>query len=87
VVFLVLGIVKTAMGMPSGGPGESMGYRVGYGVGEAIPSLLAVAAVWLVVGGIVYLSFLRSGGLTFGQAIFNWPVVVMAAFVALLFVV
>jgi hypothetical protein len=41
----------------------------------------------LVVGGIIYLGFLRSGGVTFGQAIFNWPVVVIAAFVALLFVI
>jgi hypothetical protein len=85
-VFLVLGIAKTAMGMASAGPG-SMAYRLGVGVGGAIINMLVVAAVWLVVGGIVYLSFLRSGGVTFGQAIFNWPVVLIAAFVALLFVV
>jgi hypothetical protein len=85
--FLVLGIGKTAMGISSAGPGESMAYRLGVGVGGAIISMLVVAAVWLVVGGIVYLGFLRSGGVTFGQAIFNWPVVVIAAFVALLFVV
>jgi hypothetical protein len=86
-VFLVLGIAKTAMGMAQINPARGFGYRLGFGFGGAIPSLLVVAAVWLVVGGIVYLSYLRSGGVSFGQAIFNWPVVVIAAFVALLFVV
>jgi hypothetical protein len=68
-------------------PARSIGYRLGYGFGGAIPYLLVGFAVWLVLGGIVYMSFIRGGRVSIDQAIFNWPVVVIVAFMALLFVI
>ena len=56
------------------------------GVGGAIPAMIAVAAVVLVGSGVSYLALTRrDGGATFGGAVFNWSVVVLAAFAALLF--
>jgi hypothetical protein len=86
-VFLVLGIGKTAMEMPSAGSGESMAYRLGVGVGAAIVDLFFVAVLVLVLSGVGYLQLRSRGSLTFRHAIFSWPVVGIAAFVALLFVV
>jgi hypothetical protein len=48
--------------------------------------MIAVAAVVLVGSGVSYLALTRrDGGATFGGAVFNWSVVVLAAFAALLF--
>jgi hypothetical protein len=57
------------------------------GTREAIPAMIAVAAVVLVGSGVSYLALIRrSGGATFSEAVFNWSVVVLVAFAALLFV-
>ena len=54
--------------------------------GGAITAMIAVAAVVLVGSGVSYLALTRrDGGATFGGAVFNWSVVVLAAFAALLF--
>jgi hypothetical protein len=56
------------------------------GIGGAIPAMIAVAAVVLVGSGVSYLALTRrSGEATFRGAVFNWSVVVLAAFAALLF--
>ena len=57
------------------------------GIRGAIPAMIAVAAVVLVGSGISYLALARrNGGATFREAVFNWSVVVLVAFAALLFV-
>jgi hypothetical protein len=56
------------------------------GLGGAITAMIAVAAVVLVGSGVSYLALTRRDGrATFGGAVFNWSVVVLAAFAALLF--
>ena len=57
------------------------------GIGGAIRVALVVAAVALVASVISYLSLTRRGGATLRRAVFNWPVVVLAAFAALLFLI
>jgi hypothetical protein len=60
--------------------------EVMHGLGGAITAMIAVAAVVLVGSGVSYLALTRrDGGATFGGAVFNWSVVVLAAFAALLF--
>ena len=50
--------------------------------------MIAVAAVVLVGSGVSYLALTRRDGrATFGGAVFNWSVVVLAAFAALLFLI
>jgi hypothetical protein len=57
------------------------------GIGGAIPAMIAVAAVVLVGSGVSYLALTRRNSeATFREAVFNWSVVVLAAFAALLFV-
>ncbi len=68
-VFLILVVVERAQG----------------GIGGAIRVMLFVAAVVLVASAVSYLSLIRSGGATFRKAVFNWSVVVLAAFASLLF--
>jgi hypothetical protein len=70
-VFLILVVVETGQG----------------GMSEAIRAMLLVAAVVLVASGISYLSLIRSGGATLGEAVFNWSVVVLAAFATFLFLI
>ncbi len=70
-VFLILVVVETVQGMLS----------------EIIPVMLVVAAVVLVAGGISYLSLTRRGGATVREAVFNWSVVVLAAFTTFLFLI
>jgi hypothetical protein len=57
------------------------------GIRGAIPAMIAVAAVVLVGSGVSYLALARRGGATFGEAVFNWSVVVLAALAALLFLI
>ena len=57
------------------------------GLGGAITAVIAVAAVVLVGSGVSYLVLTRRDGTaTFGGAVFNWSVVVLGAFAALLFI-
>jgi hypothetical protein len=86
-VLLLLGAVETAKEMANADPGESVGYNLGLAFGGAVPEMLGVAVVALVVGVVVYLTYFRSGGVTFLQALFNWQVVAAAVVVALLQIV
>jgi zinc-ribbon domain len=70
-VFLILVVVETGQG----------------GMSEAIRVMLVVATVVLVASVISYLSLIRSGGATLGEAVFNWSVVVLAAFATFLFLI
>jgi hypothetical protein len=70
-VFLILVVVEIVGGMFS----------------EVIPVMVVVAAVVLVASGISYLSLTRRGRATLGEAVFNWSVVVLAAFATLLFLI
>jgi hypothetical protein len=57
------------------------------GLGGGITAVIAVAAVVLVGSGVSYLALARRDGTaTFGGAVFNWSVVVLGAFAALLFI-
>ena len=56
------------------------------GIRGASTAMIAVAVVVLVGSGVSYLALIRrSGGATFSEAVFNWSVVVLVAFAALLF--
>ena len=58
------------------------------GIGGAITAMIAVAVVVLVGSGVSYLALARrGGGASLGEAVFNWSVVVLAAFAALLFLI
>jgi zinc-ribbon domain len=57
------------------------------GIGGAVRVALVVAAVALVASVISYLSLTRRGEATLRRAVFTWPVVVLAAFAALLFLI
>ncbi len=46
-----------------------------------------VAVVVLVASVVSYLSLTRRGGATLRDAVFNWPVVVLAAFATFLFLI
>jgi hypothetical protein len=81
-VFLVLGLGKTVQGMPDS-PGRSVSYQIGFGMGPAIGITLAIAALILLLGGVYYVTA-RKEGATFREAIFNWPLVILAAIVAFL---
>ena len=71
-VFLILVVVETMQG----------------GMSEAIRVVPIVAAVVLVASVVSYLSLnRRGGGATLRDAVFNWSVVVLAAFATFLFLI
>jgi hypothetical protein len=57
------------------------------GLSEAIGVLPIVAVVVLVASVVSYLSLSRGGEATLRGAVFNWSVVVLAAFATFLFVI
>jgi hypothetical protein len=84
-VLLLLIAAETTREMASAEPGASVVSNLVYAVAEAIPDAYLVAAVALVIGGMVYLlAYLRGATITFPEAIFNWAVVIVAAVAALL---
>ncbi len=83
VVFLILGTVKTAQGMPPASSGEDFAYRLGMGMAVPLVLLFFLAALLLLIGGVYYVTA-RKDGVTFGEAVFNWPLVILAGVVALL---
>jgi len=88
-VFLVLGIVATVQGMlqemPAGVAGRDLGfqiaYQIGSGLGIALNSVIATAVIILVLGAIYYV-VARKRGVTFREAVFNWPMVILAGLAA-----
>ena len=81
-VFLDLGIGETVQGMPAAS-GKSVSFQIGFGMGPAIVITLAVAVLILLLGGVYYITA-RKEGVTFREAVFNWPLVILAGIVAFL---
>jgi hypothetical protein len=80
-VFLVELVVVTVQEMPAAPPGKDLGdqisYQIATGMALAISALIATAAIILVVGAIYY-AISRKRGVTFREAVFNWPMVILA---------
>jgi hypothetical protein len=82
-VFLVLGIGTLVQGMPAAPAGKDLGFQIGVGIGPAIGTTLAAAVVPVALGGVYYITAYKKG-VTFREAIFNWPLVIVAGIVAFL---
>jgi hypothetical protein len=88
-VFLVLGIVEIVQEIVQGFPavleakdiGFQIGVQIGTGIGRTINAALATAVIILVVGAIYYATA-RKRGVTFREAVFNWPMVILAGLLA-----
>jgi hypothetical protein len=76
-----MGIVQ---GMLTTGPGRPLSYSFGVSVGSALAVALPLAALLLVLSGVYYLTA-RKEGATFREALFNWPMVCVAAFVLVIY--
>ena len=81
---LVLVTGETVQRMPPAASGGT--FASGLGVGVALPLVLALLLIALVLllGG-VYYAAARKGGVTFREAVFNWPMVSTAWGVAVVF--
>ena len=80
-VFLVVGIGQVVKGMSTAPAGKDLGYQIENGIYNAIASVMVVAVLVLLIGGVYYVTA-RKKGVTFREAIFNWPMVIVASFVA-----
>jgi hypothetical protein len=80
-VFLVVGVGQVVKGMLTAPAGKDLGDQIETGIYYAIASMLVVAVLLLLIGGVYYVTA-RKKGVTFREAIFNWPMVIVAIFVA-----
>jgi hypothetical protein len=86
-VFFVFGFVEILRGIATAPKGE-VDYVLGYGLGQAIGGVLVLGVLTLIVGGGVYVYYrFRREDPTFVRALFSWPVVVLAACLALVYFV
>jgi succinate dehydrogenase/fumarate reductase cytochrome b subunit len=81
-VFLFLSVADIAWTMATDAVGRSFSFALGWGIGDAIATVLAWAVVVVLLGGIYYLTA-RKNGTTFAAAIFNWPMAILAAVLTL----
>jgi hypothetical protein len=81
-VFLVLGIGATIQGIPASSTMDLVS-RISVGIGGAIGATLGCAIIILLFGGVYYVTG-RKDGVTFREAVFNWPLVILAGIVAFL---
>ncbi len=85
-VFLVLWVGVTVQERPALPAGKDLGFQIGYqigaGLGPALGATLATAGIILVLGGIYYATG-RKQGVTFREAVFNWPMVILAGLLTL----
>jgi len=79
-VFLVQWVGVTIQGIPATST-KDLGFRIGVGMGGAIAASLVTATILLVVGTIYYATA-RKRGVTFREAVFNWPMVTLAGLLA-----
>ena len=84
VAFVVLVAGETAQRMPPAASGGTFASRLV--VGAALPLALALLLVALIslLGG-VYYAIARKNGVTFREAVFNWPMVSTAGGIAVVF--
>lgn len=82
--FLVLVTGETAQQMPPAASGENLASRLGVGVALPLVLALLLVALTLLLGG-VYYATARRGGVTFREAVFNWPMVSTAWGIAVVF--
>jgi hypothetical protein len=61
-VLVAVGVVETMLEMARTNPGGSTAYQLGYAFGGAFQTTLVVAAVPLVLGVVLYLTYLVRGG-------------------------
>jgi hypothetical protein len=84
-VFLVELVIVTVQEMPAAPAGKDLGDQISdqiaTGMALAISVLIATAAIILVVGAIYY-AISRKRGVTFREAVFNWPMVILAGLAA-----
>ncbi len=85
VVFLVLIVGRTAMELPPASYGD-FASRLGYGMAIPIILALGLAVLILFIGGVYYVTG-RKDGVTFSEAIFNWPMVILAGGVVFLAII
>jgi hypothetical protein len=76
VVFLTVGVRQAVKEMPAVPAVKGLGYQIGAGIGSAIVGVTIAAAVLLVLGGVYYVAA-RKGGVTFREAIFDRPLVIV----------
>ncbi len=81
-VFLILFIGVTLQNMPVGST-RSVGFQVGYGMAPAIGRTIAVWVLILLIACVYYI-IPRENGISFRQAVFNWPLVILVGLVAFL---
>jgi hypothetical protein len=71
--------------MPAALAGEDLDYQIGRIIGSgtvsAIVYMIVLAAILLVVGGVYYVTA-RKQEVTFREAVFNWPLVILAGLFA-----
>ncbi len=83
-VLLFLGAAETVREMADAEPDGSVFSNLGYAIAEALSGVYIVAAVALVMGGLMYLlAYLRGRRVPVREALFNWAVVLTAAVAAL----
>jgi hypothetical protein len=84
-VFLVELVVVTVQEMPAAPAGKDLGDQIGdqigTGLGWAISALIVTAAI-ILVAGTIYYAISRKRGVTFREAVFNWPMVILAGLAA-----
>ena len=82
--FLVLVTGEAAQRMPPAASGGTFAFRLGVGVALPLVLALLLAALILPLGG-VYYAVARKDGVTFREAVFNWPMVSTAWGIAVVF--
>ena len=80
-VFLVQWVVVTVQERPAAPAGKDLGYQIGAGAGSALGATLATAVIILGLGGVYYATG-RKRGVTSREAVFNWPLVILAGIIA-----
>jgi hypothetical protein len=83
-VFLFIGFLGIVQGMLTTGSGRPPGFVFGVGLGSALAMALPIAVLLLVLAGVYYLAT-QKNGTTFREALFNWPMVCVAAFVLVIY--
>jgi hypothetical protein len=82
--FVVLVAGETAQRMPPAAPGGTFASRLVAGAALPLALALLLVALILLLGG-VYYAIARKDGVTFREAVFNWPMVSTAGGITVVF--